>query len=94
MPLLIADRREEKIKNNIKHILEIYSEKINDKCKEILAVEKPFVKIDENYVINGKVDLIYKDCQGRINLVDFKARTLKGIENTNVEELKYVELSE
>ena len=52
--------------------------------KEILAIEESFSHIDDNMIIKGKVDLIVRDKEDRICLIDFKAREMKGIENTNV----------
>ena len=53
--------------------------------KEIIAIEESFSHIDDNMIISGKIDLIVKDDQNNINLIDFKARKKEGIEKTNVD---------
>ena len=86
MPLPFAEEKEEKIRANMKDILLAYCDMMKSKCKEIVSVEEPFIKAGDDFVISGKADLIYKDFDGKTNLVDFKARTKKGIEETNVSE--------
>jgi DNA helicase-2/ATP-dependent DNA helicase PcrA len=56
-----------------------------DNYKEILAIEESFSHIDDNMIVKGKVDLIAKDKEGKVCLIDFKARTQKGIKETNVD---------
>jgi len=56
-----------------------------DDYKEILAIEQSFSHIDDNMIVDGKVDLITKNKEGRVCLVDFKARKSEGIEKTNVD---------
>lgn len=51
---------------------------------EIIAIEEPFSHIDKNMVVDGRVDLIC-DIGGNTCLVDFKARELEGIKDTNVD---------
>lgn len=53
--------------------------------KEILAIEESFSHIDDNMIIKGKVDLIVRDKENKICLIDFKSREKKGIEVTNVD---------
>lgn len=57
---------------------------VKDSYKEILAIEESFSHIDDNMILKGKVDLIVRDNDDKVCLVDFKARTRKGIEKTNV----------
>jgi len=56
----------------------------NEDFKEILAIEESFSYIDDNMIIKGKVDLIVRDKDDNVCLIDFKARGQKGIEDTNV----------
>jgi len=81
-----------KEKNKDRKLKTEYLEKIKDYYEtakgfydEIFSVEEPFVFIDDNMVINGRVDLIAKDSDGNINLVEYKAREAKGIKDTNVD---------
>lgn len=67
----------EKIKN--------YYKTANDFYDEIFSIEEPFVFVDDNMVISGRVDLIAKDLDGNVNLVDYKARGAIGIKDTNVD---------
>ena len=52
----------------------------------IESFEKPFTFIDGKTIVRGKTDLLAVDKAGRKLLVDFKARTMKGIEETGVED--------
>lgn len=56
-----------------------------EEFKEILAIEESFSHIDDNMIIKGKIDLIAKDKDDNVCLIDFKAREQKGIEETNVD---------
>jgi len=86
MPLPIADKREGDIRKEFQRILEKYIETFTNKFKEIIVIEEPFTVIGDEYIIAGKVDLIFCDFDDTINLVDFKARYSAGIEKTNVKE--------
>jgi CRISPR/Cas system-associated exonuclease Cas4 (RecB family) len=52
---------------------------------QIIAIEEPFSHIDDNMIIKGKVDLVAKLKDGKVAIIDFKARKQKGIEKTNVD---------
>ncbi len=54
--------------------------------REIHSFEKPFVHIDGTTIVRGKVDLVARDNTGKNTLVDFKARTREGIEETGVKD--------
>lgn len=79
--------QEKNVKTKEKLIKEFvaYYIKVKDEYQEIISIEESFSHIDDNMIIKGKVDLIVKDKDGNINLIDFKAREKKGIEETNVD---------
>jgi DNA helicase-2/ATP-dependent DNA helicase PcrA len=77
------DRNERIRESYVKKFLAYY-EKARELFTGILAVEESFSHIDDNMILNGKVDLIARDRNNEVCLVDFKARTSKGIELTNV----------
>ena len=52
----------------------------------IESFEKAFTYVDGEMIVRGKTDLVAKDKDGRRLLIDFKARTMKGIEETGVED--------
>ncbi len=86
MPLPMADKKIDEIKREVQRVLKNYIKDFTTRVKEILAVEKPFIVIGDEYIIAGKADLVFRDHDNQINLVDFKARHQEGIEKTNVRE--------
>lgn len=62
-----------------------YYNNVKDKFTEVLAIEESFSHIDDNMIIKGKADLIFKGNNTEVCLVDFKARTRQGIEDTSVD---------
>jgi len=62
-----------------------YYQLVREIFPEIEEIEKPFTYIGKNMIIKGKIDLIAKDTEGKINLIDFKASRKEGIRPTNVE---------
>ena len=62
-----------------------YYKKSKEFYDMILEIEKPFSHIGDNMIIKGKVDLVAKDKDGNVNLIDFKARKKEGIKDTNVD---------
>jgi len=72
--------RDKKIKDFVNYYLSI-----KEDYKEILGVEESFSHIDDNMIIKGKVDLIVKDKEDKVCLIDFKARKSEGIKETNVD---------
>lgn len=54
--------------------------------EEIIAIEEPFSYVDKNMVVKGRVDLIAKNKDGKICLIDFKSRTEEGLEKTHVKD--------
>ena len=77
-------KNEDMRKNFVKRFIQYY-DNVKKKFMEILAIEESFSHIDDNMIIKGKADLILKDNNGEVCLVDFKARTCKGIHETFVD---------
>jgi len=86
MPLPMADKKIDEIKQEFHRILKKYIKNFTVRMKEILAVEKPFMVIGDEYIVAGKTDIVFRDHDNKVNLVDFKARHQEGIEKTNVKE--------
>ena len=83
--LPIADKKNATMKEKKIEELVTYYISAKDNYKDILAIEESFSHIDDNMILKGKVDLIVKDKHDKVCLIDFKARTKKGIEETNVD---------
>jgi DNA helicase II / ATP-dependent DNA helicase PcrA len=83
--LPMGKERNSKIRDKLTKEFVAYYIKVKDEYEEILAIEESFSHIDDDMIIKGKVDLIVKDKKGNIDLIDFKARKQKGIEETNVD---------
>jgi DNA helicase-2/ATP-dependent DNA helicase PcrA len=77
-------KNEDMRKSFVKRFIEYYHN-AKDKFMEILAIEESFSHIDDNMIVKGKADLILKDKNGDVCLVDFKARTCQGIHETFVD---------
>lgn len=85
IPVYSAEKKDENIKLKYLGYFKDYYEKAGNYYGEILEIEKPFSYIGDNMIIRGKVDLIARDKDGKVNLIDFKARKKAGIEKTNVD---------
>lgn len=85
MDLPISKKKNDSMKKNLVKEFVSYYIKAKDVYKDILAIEESFSHIDDNMIIRGKIDLIVKDKDGDISLIDFKARKKEGIEKTNVD---------
>jgi len=83
--LPLSKEKNEQIKQSYIKKFVTYYLTAKDDYKEILAIEQSFSHIDDNMIVDGKVDLITKNKEGSICLVDFKARMKEGIEKTNVD---------
>lgn len=83
--LPISKRQNKNLKEKIIEEFTTYYLTAKSDFKEILAIEESFSHIDDNMIIKGKVDLIIRDKEDKICLIDFKAREKKGIEVTNVD---------
>ncbi|MHA1758929.1 MAG: ATP-dependent helicase [Promethearchaeota archaeon] len=53
--------------------------------KEVLEVEYPFSYISGDVIINGKADLIIKNPDDEIEIIDFKTRYKQGLEKMSVD---------
>lgn len=65
--------------------LEDYYRKNRDYIVEVIAVEEPFSIPKDDIIIKGRIDLIIKNRDGEIELIDFKAREKSGIEYMGVD---------
>lgn len=70
-------------KETLKNLI-IYYNEMKDYCKEIISAEEPFKKIGENFIIEGRIDLIFKNKYDEVEIVDFKSRTASQFEETKV----------
>lgn len=84
MDLPISEEKNIGMRERMLKELITYYVSAKDDYMEILAVEESFSHIDDNMILKGKVDLIVRDKDKKVCLIDFKARTKKGIEKTNV----------
>ncbi len=80
----VPKKENENFKKSLRKKFYDYYRETASQYKDIIAIEEPFSYIDDNMIIKGKVDLIVKDNQDRLSLIDFKSRTLQGLEETNV----------
>jgi DNA helicase II / ATP-dependent DNA helicase PcrA len=62
-----------------------YYESMKDHIKEIISTEEPFTLVFDNFIITGRIDLIIKNKDDEIELIDFKAMEEEGLTNTSVE---------
>lgn len=82
--------KNEIFKKKIKKGLKRYLSFMKNELKEIISIEAPVNVSKNNIRIKGRTDLIYKDVNGNIVLMDYKARKLKAIEDTHVDmQLKF-----
>ena len=85
LDLPISQKKNEQIKQDLIKKFVNYYITAKDEYKDIIAVEESFSHIDDNMIVNGKIDLIVRDKNDHVCLVDFKARKSGGIEKTNVD---------
>lgn len=83
--LPIPPKRNESVKGRLVKEFVAYYLEVKEEYKEIVAIEESFSHIDNNMIVKGKVDLIVKDKEGRVHLVDFKSREQKNIEKLSVD---------
>lgn len=62
-----------------------YYEKMSEFIKEIVDVELPFSYIDADLVINGQADLIIKNKDDELEIIDYKSRYKEGLQRMNVD---------
>ena len=84
MPITGKKKDESFKKETIEFIYQYYLY-AKENYKEIISIEESFTYIDDNMIVKGKTDLIVKDKEGNKVLMDFKARTSKGIEEISVD---------
>jgi len=62
-----------------------YYEKTPSFIKEIVDVELPFSYIDADIVVNGQVDLVIRNMDGELEIIDYKSRYKEGLGRMNVD---------
>jgi DNA helicase-2/ATP-dependent DNA helicase PcrA len=85
IPVHKEKSKDKKVKNTFMNKIKNYYNNARNFYKEIISIEEPFVYVDDNMVMGGRIDLIVRDNVGKTNLIDFKARESIGIEYTNVD---------
>ena len=82
---LSIDNKISKFKNKFESVLWNYYKKYRSHIKEILYIEYPISKVYEGFILEGKVDIIFKDKNNNIVLMDLKSRKAEGIEITHID---------
>lgn len=85
VPLYKNEKKELNQKRILERDLYYYYKDMKDHIQNVKSTEEPFSIAKQNMEINGRTDLIIENVDGETELVDFKARARKGIEETNVE---------
>lgn len=85
IPVYRKKKKDKKFKQDYLNKIKDYYEKASEFYDEIISIEEPFSYIDENMVVDGRADLICRDKNGNVDIIDFKARKSEGIEETNVD---------
>lgn len=81
-----SKERNESVKSKyIRRMQEYYREFAEKEYSEIMGIEESFSHIDDNMIIKGRVDLITKDKKGHNCIIDFKSRSAKALDKTNIE---------
>lgn len=62
-----------------------YYEKTSGFIKEVVDVELPFSYIDADLVINGQADLVIKNKDNELEIIDYKSRYKEGLKQMNVD---------
>lgn len=78
-------KKDKKFKEKYLRKIKDYYKEARDFYDEIISIEEPFSYIDESIVVDGRADLICRDKNGNIDIIDFKARKSGGIEETNID---------
>lgn len=74
-----------KYRSSVIDLVRDYHKNAKEFIGEIVDVERPFTYINSDLVVNGQADLVIRDKNGELCILDFKSMTKKGIESTNVE---------
>jgi len=62
-----------------------YYEKTPGFIKKVVDVELPFSYIDSNLVVNGQADLVIKNMDDELEIIDYKSRYKEGLGRMNVD---------
>ncbi|WBF06780.1 UvrD-helicase domain-containing protein [Methanothermobacter thermautotrophicus] len=65
--------------------LKRYLEEIRGRASEIVSAEKPFSIMKDGFMITGQTDLIIRNREGGLELVDFKSMSGSGIHARDIE---------
>lgn len=79
------DESKEKWRNELIMDLYNYYEKTQDFIGNIVDVEIPFSYINKDVVVNGQADLVIKNKEGDIEIIDYKSRYKEGLEKMNAD---------
>lgn len=79
------DESKEKWRNELIMDLYNYYEKTQDFIGNIVDVEIPFSYINKDVVVNGQADLVIKNKEGDIQIIDYKSRYKEGLEKMNAD---------
>lgn len=85
IPIYKQPKKDYEIREKVYVEMWNYYNKAKNDIGEILEIEKPFSYIGDSLIINGRIDLLTKNKQDEIELIDFKARKEKGIYTTHVD---------
>lgn len=72
-------------RNELVMDLGAYYEKTKDFISNILDIEIPFSYINKDVVVNGQTDLVIRNKENEIEIIDFKSRVKTGIDKMNAD---------
>ena len=80
-----TDKMKEKWRTELITDLSRYNKKMQEYIKEVVDVERPYSYIQYNMITNGQVDLVIRNKQDQLEIVDFKSRYEHGLKEMNVD---------
>ncbi len=72
-------------RNELVMDLGAYYEKTKDFISNILDIEIPFSYINKDVVVNGQTDLVIRNKENEIEIIDFKSRVKTGLDKMNAD---------
>ena len=85
IPIRKNKKRDDLEKRRLERSLLDYYYDVKDDIKEVISTEEPFSISKEDMEINGRTDLLIKNKEDKLELIDFKARDKTGIDPLEVE---------
>ena len=79
------DESKEKWRNELITDLWNYFEMTHSFINKIVDIELPFSYVDKDLVINGRADLIIKNKENKLEIIDYKSRYKEGLSRMNVD---------